>query len=213
MAKSDHFLSGDYAPVADRISLFYERFPEGRILTDLISRDGGRVTFKATVFRSGELASATGWASEREDDGDVNSVACVENTETSAVGRALANLGFTASRHRPSAEEMAKVARERARNARRLSKNAPWASRSGDRAAAGDPPVQPRADALNDVLDLLRRAEALGLASARAARMRVRVADPAMSLRAIERLERALRSWIASGDPLALPPSSPPPRD
>ncbi|MDO8501905.1 MAG: hypothetical protein Q7S20_08670 [Gemmatimonadaceae bacterium] len=105
--------SGGYALVADRITLFYERHPTGRILTELMSREDGEITFKSQVFRTAEDAapSSTGWASEREDDGQINTYACLENTETSAIGRALANLGFTASTFRPSSEEMAKVAR------------------------------------------------------------------------------------------------------
>ena len=104
MVKSDLELpGGDYALVADRITLFYQRFPDGRIITELVSRDEREVTFRALVFRSPaeREPAATGWASEREGDGDVNTVACLENTETSAIGRALANLGFTASVQRP----------------------------------------------------------------------------------------------------------------
>ena len=93
------FNPAEYALVADRISLFYEQYPAGRILTRMISRDRD-VVFRAAVYRLAEdrIPAATGWASEREGDGDINMVACVENTETSAIGRALANLGFTASR-------------------------------------------------------------------------------------------------------------------
>src|SRR5204863_2856840 len=82
---------------------------------ELVAREGGEITFKALVYRSAAetLAAATGWASEREGDGDINTVACLENTETSAVGRALANLGFTASTKRPSLEEMEKALRAR----------------------------------------------------------------------------------------------------
>ena len=107
-----------YAPVADRVALFYERFPNGRIVTELVERSREEVVFRAAVYRSGEdrEPAATGWAAERVGDGEVNTVACLENTETSAIGRALANLGFTASRHRPSAEEMAKLARARSRH-------------------------------------------------------------------------------------------------
>src|SRR5881275_27011 len=116
MSKSDAFFSPDqYATVAERIELFYSRFPQGRINTELVTREDGEITFKALVYRSANdaVAAATGWASEREGDGDINTVACLENTETSAVGRALANLGFTASSKRPSREEMEKVARLR----------------------------------------------------------------------------------------------------
>ena len=97
----EHDLSA-YALVADRITLFYQRYPAGRIVTELVSRTGREITFRALVFRgpADVEPAATGWASEREGDGEINQVACLENTETSAVGRALANLGFTASRRR-----------------------------------------------------------------------------------------------------------------
>ena len=49
MPKSDLPIGGDYAPVADRIALFYERFPSGRIMTDLITRDHRDVVFRASV--------------------------------------------------------------------------------------------------------------------------------------------------------------------
>ena len=103
----------DYALVADRITLFYERYPDGRIVTELHSRADREITFRALVYRSAAdlQPAATGWASEREGDGEINRVACLENTETSAVGRALANLGFTASSRRPSREEMEKARR------------------------------------------------------------------------------------------------------
>ena len=118
MAKTvfgEHDLSA-YALVADRITLFDEKYPAGRIVTELVSRTEREVTFRALVFRAPEdtQPAATGWASEREGDGRINEVACLENTETSAVGRALANLGFAASNRRPSREEMEKAARQRA---------------------------------------------------------------------------------------------------
>src|SRR5881397_2602356 len=102
-----------YAPVAERITLFYETFPRGRIISELVSRTEKDVVFRALVYRdaSDAEAAATGWAAEREGDGEINRVACLENTETSAVGRALANLGFTASSRRPSREEMEKARR------------------------------------------------------------------------------------------------------
>ena len=198
MPKSDLPISGDYAPVADRIQLFYERFPKGQILSDLVSQRGRRITFKASIYREPGDArpSATGWASERIGDGDVNAVACVENTETSAIGRALANLGFTASRHRPSAEEMAKAARERARLAsgvRRRPDHLRVAEPSG---APFVSELQQRANAVADVLSILGEAERLGLRSGRAASLRKRLAQPDISASSIERLRLRLQSWL-----------------
>jgi len=61
-----HDLS-DYALVADRITLFYQRFPAGRIVTELYSRTEREITFRALVYRGAADTepAATGWASER----------------------------------------------------------------------------------------------------------------------------------------------------
>jgi hypothetical protein len=186
MPKTDlSFDVSEYALVADRVALFYARYPEGRIITELVSRTEREVTFRALVYRT--LAerepSATGWASEREGDGDVNLVACLENTETSAIGRALANLGFTASRRRPSREEMLKAERERARpHARRVSEA-----------------LQARADALADVLALLEKAGRCGMRAARVRRTRERLLASKPSLAELERVRERLRTWLEKG--------------
>jgi hypothetical protein len=188
----------DYAPVADRIALFYQRYPTGRIITELYSRSGGEVTFRALAYRglNDSNPAATGWASEREGDGDINTVACVENTETSAIGRALANLGFTASTRRPSREEMDKAARERARlvkSSTRVSEPAP--PKRPD--ALDADPLQRHANAVHDVLDLLERAEALGFPTRRGEALRATLLErEPLTERRLSRLERRLRRWI-----------------
>ena len=203
MPKSDLLYDvGEYAPVADRITMFYARYPTGRILTRLISRTRYEITVQALVFRSTaeHRPSATGLASERIGDGDVNTVACLENTETSAIGRALANLGLTASVHRPSREEMEKASRERAR---RVAEASPRRLTTRPRVpeSAG---LQRLADRSMDALDLLAQAERAGFATARARRLRRVLTDPALSATTVERVERALRSWIASRHALRL---------
>src|SRR5262245_46402982 len=193
---------GEYAPVADRITLFYTRFPTGRIITRLVSRTEHDITVQAFVFRSVEEQhpSATGLASERFGDGDVNTVACLENTETSAIGRALANLGLTASAQRPSREEMLKANRERAL---RVSEASPR------RLTMTDPPpgsviLQRNADRVVDALDLLAVAQRAGLTPCRVRRLRETVMRPTVSEAAVSRIERTLRSWIASRHALRL---------
>ena len=196
----------EYAPVAYRIALFYERYTSGRILTNLHSRTDGEIVFRARVYRGpGDRGpAATGWASERQGDGDINITACLENTETSAVGRALANLGFTASSARPSREEMEKARRARAR----LTSPPVYHRVSSDSVSAGqDDHSRPReditslqadADAVTDLLLLLRAARRAGLRDRRAqsieARVRSGYAPPAM----LDRLGRRLRRWIAT---------------
>ena len=169
---------GEYARVADRITLFYARYPTGRILTRLVSRTEHEITVQAYVYRSLEeqRPSATGLAAERIGDGDVNTVACLENTETSAIGRALANLGFTASRNRPSLEEMEKAARTRTRL---------------------HPAVHERADAAFEVLSLLTAARRNGLSAARASVLEGAITSADASPESTEGIARLLRSWLA----------------
>jgi len=192
---------GEYAPVADRITLFYARFPTGRIITRLISQTEHEITVQAFVFRSVEeqRPSATGLASERIGDGDVNTVACLENTETSAIGRALANLGLTASTQRPSREEMVKANQERTlrvaeASPRRLTTPLPPASIA----------LQRNADRVMDALDLLAVAQRAGLTPCRSRRLRESLMRPAVSDAIVNRIERMLRSWIASRHALRL---------
>lgn len=216
MPKTDASYSpDDYAPVADRISLFYSRFPNGRILTELISRTDSEIVFKAIVFRSPDESgpSATGWASERIGDGDINTVACLENTETSAIGRALANLGLTASRVRPSREEMTKAARERVRAARRAASSTardPHARRVIENSTYAFDALQHAGDQINDALLLVAEAERAGLAPSRAARLRAKLRSPGVVPAQAERIERLLRSYLAARDErhdLPAPPS------
>jgi hypothetical protein len=60
-----------------------------------------------------DVCVATGYAEEVRGAGNVNRTSHVENCETSAVGRALANAGYAGSdvNKRPSREEMSKVQR------------------------------------------------------------------------------------------------------
>jgi hypothetical protein len=173
-------MGGEYAPVADRIALFYERFPAGRIITQLTMHTEREVVFRASVYRTekSRQPAATGWASEKFGDGDINTVACLENTETSAIGRALANLGFIASKKRPSLEEMEKAARVRTR--------AVLAQRYDGEAS----------DEVEDILALVRAAERCGLRTRRAIWLRTRLRRGQFSPPQLERLSRHLRRWV-----------------
>ena len=183
MPKSDLPIGGEYAPVADRIALFYERFPAGRIITQLTMHNEREVVFRASVSRTEQARTpaATGWASERVGDGDVNTVACLENTETSAIGRALANLGFTASRNRPSLEEMEKAERARRRQV----------------VPALDVELQQVADARTDLVAMLRTARRYGIRPARARRWHDRFLDPSLDRCTAARFAQLLRRFIA----------------
>lgn len=98
----------DYITVNERIMEFYERFPMGRIITEIVSLEDGVVVMKASVFRSLEEkeASATGFAYEKEGSSFINKTSFIENCETSATGRAIANLGLSVRKSVASREEV-----------------------------------------------------------------------------------------------------------
>lgn len=104
-----------YIPVHARIAEFYEKYPDDRIVTEIVrlNEDSGFVCIKAGAYRSRDDAepSSTGHAFEIRGQGYVNTTSFIENGETSAVGRALANLGFKIDNGIASREEMQKVER------------------------------------------------------------------------------------------------------
>ena len=112
----------DYEPVATRLSRWLEymvhRNLQPRVITEMVHRGDGWCVFRAELWLTDlnlgkETLVATGWAEEHVTDRGVNSTSHVENCETSAVGRALANAGFAGSdpSKRASREEMTKVQR------------------------------------------------------------------------------------------------------
>ena len=117
----------DYEPVSARLERWrqqtFDREAEPVVITEMVHRGDGWCVFKAELWEvyyernenppEYRLLLATGWAEEHVTERGVNSTSHVENCETSAVGRALANAGFAGSdpSKRPSREEMTKVQR------------------------------------------------------------------------------------------------------
>ncbi|MCQ2308050.1 MAG: hypothetical protein MJ000_10905 [Bacteroidales bacterium] len=88
----------DYAGVNQRVIAFRELFPEGRIITEILSHEpaenGGKdILIQANVF-DGDKLIATGLAQENSKSSYINQTSYVENCETSAVGRALGFVGI-----------------------------------------------------------------------------------------------------------------------
>jgi hypothetical protein len=105
------FNLADYETVESRLEKFWKEFPDGRISTELEVCEAARYVVKAYLYRTylDSVAYSTGFAEEKDSDRGVNATSALENCETSAIGRALANAGFAAKGKRPSREEMAKV--------------------------------------------------------------------------------------------------------
>jgi hypothetical protein len=105
------FNLADYEPVEVRLEKFIKDYPAFRISTELEVVEATRYIVKAYLFKNAEdgVAWATGYAEETVTSRGVNQTSALENCETSAIGRALANAGYAPKGKRPSREEMNKV--------------------------------------------------------------------------------------------------------
>jgi hypothetical protein len=106
------FNLADYEPVEVRLEKFIKDYPDFRISTELEVVEATRYIVKAYLFKTSQdsIAWATGYAEETVSTRGVNQTSALENCETSAIGRALANAGYAPKGKRPSREEMSKVA-------------------------------------------------------------------------------------------------------
>lgn len=102
----------DYQPVEERLILFWKEHPDGQIHTKLLESQSARFIVEASIFRTeADLRPwTTGLAEETVQGRGVNATSALENCETSAIGRALANAGYATKGKRASREEMSKVA-------------------------------------------------------------------------------------------------------
>lgn len=122
----------DYETVATRVKKFWAKHPDGRMTTEILSAVGEpgatRWVVRASLWTSRwedrDMTikriepDAQGIATETDGEEGVNETSALENAETSALGRALANLGFSGDK-RASREEMEKAQRQRRRRPRR----------------------------------------------------------------------------------------------
>jgi hypothetical protein len=102
----------NYETVEERLVRWWAAYPESQINTTMVHYDSKTVVFKAEGIVDGKLI-ATGYAEEVLGSSPVNKTSFVENCETSAIGRMIANspLGVKPG-GRPSAQEMQKVQRQ-----------------------------------------------------------------------------------------------------
>lgn len=98
----------EYRTVALRVKEFREKHPDWSIQTTIKFRayeDAERVLVRATIKDVEGRLIASGTAEENRAQGNINLTSCVENAETSAVGRALSFFGL-GGEEIASAEEM-----------------------------------------------------------------------------------------------------------
>jgi len=103
-----NFNLDDYITVNDRITAFYKEHPQGSIQTEIISNANDEVIIKAYIYRDqDDKRPCTGHAMEKAGSTYINKTSHVENGETSAVGRALAMMGYEIKKSVASREEVA----------------------------------------------------------------------------------------------------------
>jgi hypothetical protein len=145
----------NYVGVQERITQFWDEYPDGRIWTDMKSLpdEWEQVVFFAAVYKHKDdpNPAATGWDAATKGSGGANNTAWHANCETSAIGRALANMGYAkTSDERASREEMervvhqpsrgnAPVARQDAPQRQEAPRQASGATRTGNHEQAATP--------------------------------------------------------------------------
>ena len=105
------FNLNDYETCEVRLDKWWKDNPDGRVATELISFQNGQYIVQAYLYRTfaDSVAYSTGLAEEKITDRGVNATSALENCETSAIARALANANYAAKGKRASREEMTKV--------------------------------------------------------------------------------------------------------
>jgi hypothetical protein len=103
----------DYETVEERLTKYWKEHPDGQIHTKLVDATATRFIVEASIYRTeADLRPwTTGLAEETVQGRGVNATSALENCETSAIGRALANAGYATKGKRASREEMGKVAK------------------------------------------------------------------------------------------------------
>jgi hypothetical protein len=102
----------DYETVEERLVKYWKDYPDGQIHTKVLEHTTTRFIVEASIYRTEADARpwTTGLAEETVQGRGVNATSALENCETSAIGRALANAGYATKGKRASREEMSKVA-------------------------------------------------------------------------------------------------------
>lgn len=95
-----------YVMVNERIKEFREQYKDWALVSELVSCDDNSCIVKAMVLDENGIVKATGYAQEDRTSSMINKTSYVENCETSAWGRALANLGIGIDESIASAEEV-----------------------------------------------------------------------------------------------------------
>lgn len=102
----------DYVTVNQRKLAFYKDYPNGIIEPDIYKwTDDGVICVVVKVYKTPEdykngIIAGKAFAYEKEGSSFINNGNALENCETSAIGRALGNMGYGIEKHNASREEV-----------------------------------------------------------------------------------------------------------
>lgn len=104
--KTEPIKGKQYAEVNSRVDAFRKLYPEGSIVTEILSVNDDHCIIRATVSTAEGVILGTGTAREDRNASPINRQSFVENCETSAIGRALGFCGLGIEASIASAEEL-----------------------------------------------------------------------------------------------------------
>jgi hypothetical protein len=153
----------DYVDVSERVKAYWKLYPKGRIETEMLffDHDKGFCVFKATVYDNDGKPKGNGHAHEYQADKSsmVNRTSYLENCETSAIGRAMAEAGILIEYGMASKQEI-DAAKEKAKQMDKAEKPKPKPEPKPEPEAefVPDETVPLKAEITKKLLDLNARA-------------------------------------------------------
>ena len=96
----------EYVEVNERLIYFRKNYPQYTLVSEVVEKTEKSILIKASIYDAEGRRLATGLAEEEKGSTFINKTSYVENCETSAWGRALANFGIGLETSVASADEV-----------------------------------------------------------------------------------------------------------
>jgi len=96
----------EYVEVNERLKYFRKTYPKYALTSEVLDKSETSILIQATISDEKGRVLATGLAEEEKSSSFINKTSYVENCETSAWGRALANFGIGLDTSVASADEV-----------------------------------------------------------------------------------------------------------
>ena len=111
----------EYVEVNERLKYFRNNYPNFTLTSEITHIDSEMVVVKASIIDPDWVTKATGHAHEEKSSSYINKTSYVENCETSAWGRALANFGIGIDSGVASADEVETAIKKQADSKKKMS--------------------------------------------------------------------------------------------